>query len=293
VNANIVVAAIVVASTGAAQASLPEDVAARHAAVEALRKSVAPLAAPLQVKGSDARVFVSLTPLVAAVTDLAGRPVAQRTIQVQSIGANGKFWEDGDWCHSFVELQSPGDLRATAELRNIVATLRDDGALLLTTRAAVNGRAQVKFQFRGRRVSGPGGIGNVCPPGGGVGSSIGVGFQKDVDLALALTFAAAPDGRSLAYAASFISPDKVSVTAQIGLGPIGTYGHPMSFDLPKAPLASGSFPLLILQSGVFKLPGDAGERQYSFAMTPIGFTTDKKGITANWKTLVQFKTPTP
>lgn len=107
-----------------------------------------------------------------------------------------------------------------------------DGSLLFASRATIDGKAQLKFQFKGRRVNVI--FGNACPPGGGVGSSIGVNFDKTIDLNLAVSFKQAPDGRSLSYSAAIASPGKVSVTAQIGLGPIGTIGHPCGLSVPSA-----------------------------------------------------------
>jgi hypothetical protein len=273
------------------QAALPEDIAAKEAAVAELRKAVEPLIEPLLLKNTDVRVFASLSPLADAIAELSNRSEDQRTIRMQSTDRKGKFWSSGSWCHSYVELDDSDSMRATGILSDMKGSIAPDGSLLLSNRATVNGKVQVKFQFMGRRVPGPFGIGNVCPPGGGVGSSIGVNFEKVVDLGLVVAFKQAPDGRSLSYTAAFTRPDSISVTAQIGLGPIGTIGHPMSFDLPKTPIASGIFPLLITNEGTFKLPGGAGERAYIFALTPVAFSSTQQGIQASWKSAVQFKAP--
>lgn len=266
----------------------PEEISAKQTAVKALQDRLAPRVTPLLVSGSDVRAFLSLAPIAQGVAAIAATPAAARTIRVQSTGANGRFWEDGDWCHSFVELQSPDSFNASVELTNLVGSILDSGAIQVSTRAVSRGKVQVKFQFKGRRVSGPLGIGNVCPPGGGVGTSIGVEFEKDSDLVLQVSLSRGSDGHSVAYAASFVSPEKVEVTAQIGLGAIGTIGHPMSLPLSRTPLASGSFPLLLAQEGKFTVYG-GGERTYSLIMTPQSFVVNQAGITATWKSTVQFK----
>lgn len=269
-------------------AATTEEVASKRAAVKTLQDRLTPRVAPLLVSGSDVRAFVSLSPIVEGVAAIAASPSAARTIRVRSTGANGKFWESSDWCNSFVELQSPDSFNASAELTNLAGSILDNGSIQLRTRAVASGKAQMKFQFKGKRVSGPFGIGNVCPPGGGVGSSIGVGFEKDLDLVLQVSLSRAADGRSIAYSAGFASPDKVDVTAQIGLGALGTLGHPISFPLPKTPLASGSFPLLLSQGGTFTLPGGS-TRTYSLVLTPQSFVVSRNGVTATWKSTVQLK----
>jgi hypothetical protein len=62
----------------------------------------------------------------------------------------------------------------------------------------------------------------------------------------------------------------------------------MSFTLPAEPIASGTFPLLVGNEGKFELPG-GGNRAYSFVLIPVAFTINKNGITAAWKSTVQFK----
>gem|GEM_PF-5967708 len=79
------------------------------------------------------------------------------------------------------------------------------------------------------------------------------------------------------------------MTAEIGLGPIGKLGQPMKFALPKTPIATGSFPLLVAQEGKFKLPGNAGDRAYSLVFVPKSFVVNRAGVTASWKSTVQFK----
>ena len=286
-------AAALLAMAIPALAGLREDLAAKEAEVATLRQNVAVLTQSLLVKDVDLRTFVSLSPLVEAVAGLNSRPVPGRLINVRSTAANGQFWHDGaTWCHSFVELKSADGMWADVVLDNFSANLRDDGGIELNTRAAVNGKVQVKFQFMGPRTNiyalGVK-VGNFCPPGGGIGTSIGVGFQKVQPLALLLSFSRAADGRSIAYSVQFTAPAKVDVSAKIGLGAIGTITHPLSLDIPKTPLASGTLPLLFSNEGVFKLPGEAGSRAYSVVLIPKSFVADRKGIVAAWKSTVQFK----
>lgn len=282
---------LVLASALQAHAGLAEDVAAQEARLQQLRQAMTPVVAPLLVNDAHARVFVSLTPVAAALAALNALPPASRTIVVQSTGRNGEYWSDGDWCHSYVELESADSLRARAELSQLKAGFRDDGGLELGAHAAVRGKVQVKFQFKGKRVSTW--LGNVCPPGGGVGTSIGVDFAKDLDLGLLLSFARSADGQSLAYSARFIRPGEVNVTAQIGLGRIGTIGHPMSFPLPNTSIASGNVPLLLGRQGSIRLPGVAQPRNYSFQLTPTTFSTANRAVTAAWRAKVVFDAPTP
>ncbi|HVE52540.1 MAG TPA: hypothetical protein VNB23_04090 [Ramlibacter sp.] len=286
-----IVSTLALAAVLPAQAGLAEDVAAQEARLQQLRQAMVPVVAPLLVNDAHARVFLSLTPVAQALAGLNALPAASRTIVVQSTGRNGNFWSDGDWCNSYVELDAADSLRARAELSQLKATFRDDG-IELGTHAAVRGKVQVKFQFKGRRVHvWP--IGNVCPPGGGTGFSIGVDFAKDLDLGLLLSFARSADGQSLAYSARFIRPNEVNVTAQIGLQHIGTIGHPMSFALPNTPVASGSVPLLLGRQGTLRLPGVAQPRTYAFQLTPTAFSTAGQAVTAAWKAKVVFDAPAP
>ena len=275
-----------------ARAGLAEDIAAQEARLQQLRQAMVPVVAPLLVNDAQARVFLSLTPVANALAGLNSLPAASRTIVVQSTGRNGHFWSDGDWCHSYVELDASDSLRARAELSQLKASFREDGGIELGTHAAVRGKVQVKFQFKGKRVRvWP--FGNVCPPGGGVGTSIGVEFAKDLDLGLLLSFARSADGQALAYSARFIRPAEVNVTAQIGLGQVGTIGHPMSFALPGAPIASGTVPLLLGRQGSLRLPGVAQPRTYAFQLTPTAFSTTGQAVTAAWKAKVVFDAPAP
>ncbi|MDS9914992.1 hypothetical protein RMI87_15920 [Pseudomonas aeruginosa] len=283
--------ALAISVATGAHAGLQEDIAAKEAAVAELRQTVEPLVAPLVIEGRDVRVFASLSPLVDAMSELANRPAGERTLHMRSTDRNGEFWKNGGtWCGSYVQLDHADSMKATAVLSNMKGSVAQDGSLLLASRATIDGKVQLKFQFKGRRVNII--VGNACPPGGGVGTSIGVDFDKTIDLNLAVGFKQAPDGRSLSYSAAFTNPDKVSVTAEIGLGPIGKIGHPMSFDIPKSPIASGTFPLLIANEGTFKLPAGAGERAYIFALNPVSFSSTQQGIQASWKSAVQFKEQT-
>lgn len=279
----------------AAEAGLKEDIAAKEVEIAGTRAKVDALTSRLLVKDVDARVFLSLSPLVSAVSGLNALPDAGRTVLVRSVGANGRFWQDGEtFCNSYAELNSADALQATALLSNFGATMRDDGAIDLAARVAVAGRVQVHVHFMGVRVRprifGQPIGGGVCPPGGGAGTSIGVSFDKTKDMAMRLSFAPAPDGRSLAYAASIMAPDKIDVTAQIHLGGVlPTIGHPLDFLIPATPIASGSLPLLFGNEGVFKLPG-GGSRVYSIVLSPKSFVANRTGITAAWKSTIQFKT---
>ena len=149
--------------------STKADIATQENRIEALRKEVEPLVAPLQSTKSDVRVFASFDPIVAAVAGLNAVPAAQRTVSFQSTGASGHFYDNNSLCNSYVELQGPGDLHAAGALTAFNATTQEDGSLLLTAHADTSGHVQAHWQFLGVRVSGPFGIGNVCPPGGGVG----------------------------------------------------------------------------------------------------------------------------
>ena len=105
-------------------------------------------------------------------------------------------------------------------------------------------------------------------------------------------FAPVNDEPYLAYTAQFTAPDKIDVTAQINLGTgfakLPNIGHPLDFDLPHTPLASGKLPLLFGNQGEFKLP-DGSSRSYSVMLSPKSFVADGRGITASWISTVQFK----
>ena len=286
-----ILSTLVLAAAVSAHAGLGEEVAAQEARLQQLRQAMAPAMAPLLVNDAHARVFLSLTPVAGALAALNALPPASRTIVVQSTGRNGEFWSDSDWCHSYVELESADGLRARAELSQLKAGFRDDGDIELGTHAAMRGKVQVKFQFKGKRVRTW--LGNACPPGGGVGTSIGVDFAKDMDLGVLLSFARSGDGQSLAYSARFVRPAEVNVTAQIGLGRIGTIGHPLSFALPNTPIASGTVPLLLGRQGSIRLPGGAQPRNYSLQLTPTTFSTANRAVTAAWRAKVVFDAPAP
>lgn len=279
-----------------AVAALEDDVKEKEMAVAALQAQVEPLVKPLMNGEDDLKVFVSTQPLVDAFAGFNSLPQASREITARSTGRNGPFWSDGGtWCGSYLELDESDSIKSTAVLSQFTSSVKDDGSIEVGSRVNVEGKGQFKFQFKGRRITRTIGIcpacvrTNVCPPGGGVGTSIGVFFDKQVDLRLQTFFMPAADGQSVEYKTVFTHPDKISVTAETKLGPIGTLGVPFPIPVPKDPIAQGAFPMLITSQGKFQLPGTDTQREYSFVLTPNGFASTKTGITARWKSTVQFK----
>ena len=267
------------------------DTATQEARVLALQKEVEPLVAPLQSTKSDVRVFASFDPIIAAVAGLNALPPEKRTVSFQSTGANGHFYDNNSLCNSYVELQGPGDLHAAGALSAFSATTQEDGSLIFTAHADTHGHLQAHWQFLGVRVSGPFGIGNVCPPGGGVGGSIGANFEKGLDCSVRVGFAMAADGQTLTYQASIINPLRVDVTISAGFGNLGNLGIPVSFAMPGGAIASGQFPLLVAAGGKFVVPGEKGPRIYEIALKPVSFVARKGGAAAEWNSMIDFKTP--
>jgi hypothetical protein len=274
-----------------AVANTAMDIATQESRISVLRKEVEPLVAPLQSIKSDVRVFASFEPIVAAVAGLNALPAAQRTISLQSTAASGHFYENNGLCNSYVELQGPGELHAAGTLTAFNATTQEDGSLLFSAHADTSGHVLAHWQFLGVRVRGPLGIGNVCPPGGGVGDNIGANFEKGLDFNIRVGFAMTADGQTVTYQASIINPRKVDVT--IGLEvpkPIGTVGFPTSFEVPGGAIASGQFPLLIAAGGKVVLPGEKGPRTYALALKPVSFAVTKAGAAAEWNSVIDFET---
>lgn len=267
-------------------AALEDEVKQKEESVAALRVQVEPLVQPLMNVEDDLKVFVSTQPLVDAFAGFNALPQASREITTRSTGRNGHFWRNGGrWCGSYLELAESDSIKSTAVLSQFTSSVKDDGSIEVGSRVNIEGKGQFKFQFKGRRFQ----PGNICPPGGGVGTSIGVFFDKQVDLRLQTFFIPSADGQSVEYRAVFTHPDTVSITAQTRLGQIGTVGVPLSIALPKEPIAQGAFPMLITNQGKFQLPGTDTQREYSFVLTPNGFASTKNGITARWQSTVQFK----
>jgi len=270
-----------------------KDAATEADRILALQKEVEPLVAPLQSIKSDVRVFASFDPIVAAVAGLNALPAEKRTVSFQSTGANGHFYDNNDLCNSYVELQSAGDLHAAGVLSAFNATAQEDGSLILTAHADTSGHLQAHWQFLGVRVK-PFGIGGgTCPPGGGVGGSIGANFDKGLDVSVRVGFAMAADGQTLTYQASVVNPRRVDVTIALGIEHIGNIGIPVSFDMPGGAIASGQFPLLIAAGGKFVVPGEKGPRTYALALKPVSFTATKGGAAAEWNSAIDFNTSAP
>ena len=267
------------------------DIPTQETRIVALQKEVEPLVAPLRSVKSDVRVFASFEPIVAAVAGLNALPAEQRTISLQSTGAFGHFYDNNSLCNSYVELQGPGDLHAAGALSAFNATTQEDGSLIFTAHADTSGHLQAHWQFLGVRVTGPFGIGNVCPPGGGVGGSIGANFDKGLDFSVGVGFALAADGQTLTYQASIINPRRVDVTIGLGLEHIGNVGIPVSFNVPGGAIASGQFPLLIAAGGKFVVPSQKGLRTYAIVLKPASFVVTKAGVAAEWNSMVDFSTP--
>ncbi len=277
-------------NVGCTTKDIAKDTATQAARLLALQKEVEPLAAPLQSIKSDVRVFASFDPIVAAVAGLNALPAEKRTVSFQSTGANGHFYDNNDLCNSYIELQSPGDLNAAGALSAFSATAQEDGSLILTAHADTSGHLQAHWQFLGVRVK-PFGIGGgTCPPGGGVGGSIGATFNKGLDVSLHVGFAMSSDGQTLTYQASIINPPTVDVTISAGFGNLGNLGIPVSFAMPGGAIASGQFPLLIAAGGKFVVPSEKGPRTYALALKPVSFVATKAGAVAEWNSVVDFNT---
>jgi hypothetical protein len=291
----IIYALALLGACAPALADTAADIAEQESRIAALRKDVEPLVAPLQTIHTDVRVFASLEPIVAAVAGLNELPSNQRTVTLQSTAATGHFVDRNDLCNSFAELQGPGDLHAQGELTGFSAAVQNDGTIVLSSHAATSGHIQVHVQFFGPRIYPPWPLpkgGGTCPYGGGNGTSVGAGFNKDLDLHIRFAFAMAPDGRTLTYQAVLYDPTTVNVTISIGLGALGNLGYPTSFSIPQSPY-TGQFPLLVANGGKFTIPGEKGPREYAVTLKPASFTATKAGIAAEWTSSIDFKTPMP
>lgn len=273
----------------ASLAQAPATSTDTSAELETLRAEVTKAAAEIHVNDADLQLRFPYAPLVAAVAKLNSRPESERTINIQSTAANGKFWEDGaTWCHSYLELQGPSDLRGAVVLSRFVATTQSNGSINLSIHADIGAKVQAHWHFMGRRVSGPFGIGNVCPPGGGAGGSIGGHGKTDVDLVMNLNLVQSANGGSLAYILSRVSPDKANMTLSVGFQHIGDLGIPMSFNIPSGQLATGEVAMLFLQRGTFSLPGGE-KRSYVASLKPSGFHASQAGVVAGWKSNITFE----
>lgn len=67
----------------------------------------------------------------------------------------------------------------------------------------------------------------------------------------------ADDKSWLVYEVSVESPDEIPITAEVGLGQLGTAGIPFTFPIPHAGLISGRAPDLFEQTGEVSIPGAA------------------------------------
>jgi len=273
------------------RADTATEIAAQEKRIAALRKEVMPLITALEPINTDVRVFISLDPIVDAVTSLNQLPVSQRTVSLQSTERDGYLFSSNAWCNSYAELQGPGDLQAQGELTAFGASVEDDGSILLRSHASTTGRIQVHLHIYGPRIEPPINLGGggLCPYGGGNGSSLGASFNKELDLRMRFAFAMAPDGRALVYKAAMSEPAKVDMTISIGLGALGHLGYPASFPIPQSPYA-GQFPLLISNGGTFNFPGKSASREYALVLKPASFAASKKGVTVQWNAAIDFKT---
>src|SRR5947207_5603666 len=93
-----------ISSLATSQAQAPGTAVAGSAELEALRAEVATASTRMLVNGADVQLRFPYAPLVVAVGKMNGHPEAERTINIQSTAANGKFWGDGPtWCNSYLE----------------------------------------------------------------------------------------------------------------------------------------------------------------------------------------------
>src|SRR4051812_5065446 len=84
------------------------------AQIEAIRADVIKLMEGTRVSDADIAMSIPLAPVSKALAALNAAPPSQRTINVNSTGANGFFWKDDPtWCGSFAELGGNDGLQAT------------------------------------------------------------------------------------------------------------------------------------------------------------------------------------
>jgi len=257
--------------------------------LEAARAEVIKLIEGTRISDGDIAMSIPLAPVNAALATLNAAPEAQRTISLNSSGANGLFWKDDPtWCGSFAELGSPDGLRAAAVLSSFGLEIRDASSVVINVSAALSlQRADVHWHFRGRRVSGPFGIGNVCPPGGGVGGHIGGRGETSFTLrTLARLSQDASDG-GFRYDLSLISPASIDMTLKIGFEHIGDLGIPQSFNVPQGVLLSGKIPLLFQTSGTVQLP-DGTSKKYAVAIAAKSLGLTPVAVAGLWTGKVEF-----
>jgi hypothetical protein len=279
-------------------ADVLSDIKAKEASIASLTQQLQPAIAPIVVKGADLRASLSLTPIVDLSAKLNNLPAGSRSFSLASNGTNNShLWSDGPtWCNSFVDLTQSNVLTASGELSGISAAIRDDGSIALSSTVSISGHGQVYLQFKGKRVY-PAGIhigGGTCPLGDGAAlpnrTGLGVNFSKGAPVTLVIAFSNDPKSNTVGYSARIEQPrDSISVTGSVGFAPIGSVGIPMTINVPGGAIASGSFPLGLANSGTFQLPEGAGKRDYDFVLTPVSFATNKDGLAASWKTVVQFR----
>lgn len=258
--------------------------------LETARAEVIKLMEGTRISDADIAMSIPLAPVNAALALLNAVPEEQRTISVNSTGANGFFWKDDPtWCGSFAELGSPDGLRAAVVLSTFGLEIPDASSIVTNVNAALSlQRADVHWHFRGRRVSGPFGIGNVCPPGGGVGGHIGGRGETSFTLrTLAHLSQDATDG-GFRYDLSLISPAVINMTLSIGFEHIGDLGIPQSFDVPQGVLLSGKIPLLFQTSGTVQLPGGTS-KNYAVAIVAKSLGLTPAAVSGLWTGTVEFK----
>src|SRR5262249_3822316 len=145
-------------------------------------------------------------------------------------------------------------------------------------------KVQAHWHFMGRRygiyVAGIQ-VGNACPPGGGVGGSIGGHGETAIDFVTNVSLVQSPTSGGIDYVVSLVSPDIARMTISVGFQYIGDLGIPMNFNLPVGKLSSGQFSMLFFQEGSLALPnGDM--KKYAASLNPKGIRFDKAGVTATW-----------
>ncbi|MBF2715080.1 MULTISPECIES: hypothetical protein [Rhizobium/Agrobacterium group] len=269
-------------TVGAADEELP-------AQIEAARAEALKLMEGMRVSEADIAMSLPLAPITTALDVLNAAPAEQRTITVRSTGANGYFWKDDPtWCGSFAELGRPDGFQAAATLSNFGLEVPDPSSIIVNVKAAVSlQRADVHWHFRGRRVSGPFGIGNVCPPGGGFGGHIGGTGETSFKLRTLAKLSQNADEGGFRYDLSIVAPPSISMTLRIGFQNIGDLGLPQGFNVPQGALMSGKIPLLFENTGTVKLPNGV-TRNYTVRVAPKNLELSPAAISGYWTGKVEF-----
>lgn len=271
--------------------------------IQSMRTGIDSLTSPLKVANSDFRIWVSRNLLTAIADVFNSLAPNERLIHFHTLSEQGQLYRTGGGgagCGGYAELVGGNSASANLQIGNLTSSW--------TAGQGLAESADFQFSFDGQvtgHVNGPAGphttmvlncvnlgfarpctdlpsvtISCDTPIGGGVGlGSYGVHGDRTERITVNMALHSDPSSW-LIYDVAIASPNQIPITVQVGLGPLGTAGIPINFDVPHQVMLSGKAPSIFSQTGVLENVAAHFSKKYGLTIAPTAGTVLADGYAA-------------